>query len=94
VWTLPYEAAALASRLPGKALSVWMLAQHQAKLDGSLTVAIPNRRLKEFGVSRYSYLRARQQLEQAGLILTQSSGRGRGHVSIIELVPLPEDEPE
>ena len=50
---------------------VWVWLVHQARKTGKRTVAVPNRVLAKYGVSREVKRRALRQLEAAGLITVE-----------------------
>ncbi|QGY03622.1 hypothetical protein MMSR116_18300 [Methylobacterium mesophilicum SR1.6/6] len=65
---IPLESLAVASRLPGKALAVYIALRHRCDLEGKNTVSLPAALLRSFGVDRDSKARALRVLENAGLI--------------------------
>jgi hypothetical protein len=88
IWTLPLDPYALAARLSSAAALVWTLIWYRARLTASPRITVPTKLLTEFGISRWTFLRALQRLEVAGLILTYP--RGIGRPTEVELIELPE----
>ena len=73
-----------ASRLPGKAVVVWLLLHHQSCLRRRpREITMPNAMLAEFGVDRFAKARALRDLERGGLIRVK---RAKGQSSRITLV--------
>ena len=72
----PWSQFCIASRLPGKALPVWMLLQHRMRLIHETEVTLPTGVLEEAGVNRNAKARALRDLERVGLIRV-IRGRGR-----------------
>lgn len=65
---LPWSQLCTASRLPGKAVVVWLLLHHRSRLRRQREVTLPNGMLAEFGVDRSAKARALRDLECAGLV--------------------------
>jgi hypothetical protein len=63
-----WEQFCIAAKLPGQALIVWLLIQHQACLRRKPLVTLPIDILAQAGVSRWSAGRALKVLEEAKLI--------------------------
>jgi hypothetical protein len=74
-----------ASRLPGKALSVWELAQHRKRVTGLSAVTLPNEMLEEAGINEDAKSRALKLLEQAGLIKVARSPGRSPRIALVEL---------
>jgi hypothetical protein len=89
---LPYGPTILAAQLPGKALAVWLLVHHLARLSRFAEVTLPASRLTDWGIKQMAFLRALRHLEKAGLILIHKQGAGRS--TVIELIELPADGEE
>jgi hypothetical protein len=71
----PGEQFAIAARLPGKALAVWLLIHHQYRLRGNEVVTLSTALLDRVGIEQMSKLRALRHLEAAGLVtVTWSTG--------------------
>src|SRR4051794_13832387 len=66
----------IAAKLPGKALLVWQLVQHQCRLSRKDEITLRAALLERVGVSVDVKLRALRTLERAGLI-TVARGKGR-----------------
>jgi hypothetical protein len=73
---------ATASRLPGKALALFLAVHHQSALTGKPAVTLPARLLADLGISRDAKARGLRHLEQAGLV---SVVRSRGRAARIQL---------
>jgi hypothetical protein len=67
---------AAASRLPGRALAVFLAIHHRVALTRNPVVALPQRLLAEFGVGKDAKARALRALEAAGLARVERQ-RGR-----------------
>lgn len=65
---IPMAAIVAASRLPGKALVVYLAIRHQADLSRKAEVVFPASLAAELKLTRDAKARALQHLEQAGLI--------------------------
>jgi hypothetical protein len=72
-----------ASRLPGKALALAVVARHLARLRRSDTVALTQAFLGEFGISRQAKYRALRALESAGLIAVRRRIKKNPEVTIL-----------
>src|SRR5262245_2901395 len=68
---IPMRDIAAASRLPGKALTVFLAIRHRADLTHSIAVKLPARLMGDLGVSKDAKARALRQLEAMGLITVQ-----------------------
>jgi len=67
---------AVAARLPGKALAVYLAIVHRRDLTHEPTVTLPSTLLREFGVDRDSKARALRALEDVGLVqVERTNGR-------------------
>jgi hypothetical protein len=73
---------AVAAKLPGKALAVYLAIRHRIDLTRSAAVTLPASLMRELGVSKDAKARAQRQLETAGLI---SVRREPGRSPMIEL---------
>ena len=73
---IPLLRLAIAARLPGKALAVYLAIVHRRDLTHEPTVTLPSTLLREFGVDRDSKARALRALEDAGLVqVERTDGR-------------------
>jgi len=73
---IPLAPLAVAARLPGKALALYVALQHRCDLEGKSTVTLPAALLRDFGVGRDTKARALRTLEDAGLIrVKRTTGR-------------------
>ncbi len=79
---VPMRDIAAASRLPGKALAVFLAVRHRADLTRSAAVKLPTSLMRELGVSKDAKARALHQLEAAGLVTVERK-RGRSPVITI-----------
>jgi hypothetical protein len=84
---IPLRDIAVAARLTGKALALFLLVHHQTDLTGKQIVTLPSKLLSDLGISRGAKARGLALLENAGLItVTRSRGRaariglGENHV--------------
>jgi hypothetical protein len=67
---------AVAARLPGKALAVYLVTRYRCDLEGGSTVTLPAALLQEFGVDRDAKARALRALEDVGLVqVERTNGR-------------------
>jgi DNA-binding transcriptional ArsR family regulator len=73
---------AVAARLPGQALALFLAIQHQTALTGKPVVTLPAKLLRALGVSRDAKGRGLKALEQAGLVHVS---RSKGKAARIEL---------
>lgn len=73
---------AAASKLPGRALAVFLAVHHRTALTRSSAVKLPGALLRELGVNKDAKARALHQLEAAGLL---SVRRNPGRSPTIEL---------
>jgi hypothetical protein len=80
---------AVASRLPGKALALFLAVHHQSALTGKPSVTLPARLLADLGISRDAKARGLKHLEQAGLVTVQ---RSRGRAARVQLKKPPQEE--
>ena len=65
---------AVAARLPGKALAVYLATRHRCDLEDRSTVTLPAALLQQFGVGRDAKARALRALKDAGLGRVVSCG--------------------
>jgi hypothetical protein len=73
---IPLHAIALAARLPGQALAVYLAIHHRSALTRSDSVTLPKALLDQFGVTRDAKARALYALEEASLATVERpSGR-------------------
>jgi hypothetical protein len=87
----PWDQWCLVSKLPGKALAVWMLIHHRAKMKREIWVSLPLELLIEVGISQDAKDRAFRQLERHGLVLVK---RHPGQSTRIALVSTDPDTAE
>ena len=73
---------AVAAKLPGKALAVYLAIRHRIDLTRSAAVKLPARLMFELGVGKDAKARALRQLEAAGLVIVERK-RGRSPVITI-----------
>jgi DNA-binding transcriptional ArsR family regulator len=73
---------AVAAKLPGKALAVYLAIRHRIDLTRSAAVKLPARLMFELGVGKDAKARALRQLETAGLVTVERK-RGRSPVITI-----------
>ena len=83
---LPLPDIAIAARLPGQALALFLAVHHQTALTGKPSVTLPARLLADLGISRGAKSRALQALEKAGLVTV---ARSRGRAARIQLRTTP-----
>lgn len=86
----PMPQVMLAGALPGKALLVWLLVQHQVRMTRKLEVSLPGKLLDAARIDRFAKSRALRDLEQAGLIQVD---RQPGQMPRISLVQVEGDAP-
>ena len=73
---IPLDNIAVASRLPGQALAVFLAIHHRVALTRNAVVTLPKRLLNEFGVTKDVKARALHALEKADLVrVERRSGR-------------------
>jgi hypothetical protein len=73
---IPLRDITVASRLPGRALAVFLAVHHRVALTRNPVVALPKRLLAEFGVGKDAKAGALRALETAGLIrVERQAGR-------------------
>jgi len=65
---IPLNWLAKAAQLPGKACQISVVLWFLAGLNKNQTVALSNKWLREFGVSRYAQYRGLKALEEANLV--------------------------
>lgn len=80
---IPLEPLAEASRLPGKALAVYIALRHRCDLEGKSTVSLPAALLRSFGVDKDAKTRALRVLEQAGLIQVERTTGRAARITLI-----------
>jgi DNA-binding MarR family transcriptional regulator len=73
---------AVAAKLPGKALAVYLAIRHRIDLTRSAAVKLPTSLMRELGVDKDAKARALRQLEAAGLVGVK---RRPGHSPIITI---------
>jgi DNA-binding transcriptional ArsR family regulator len=73
---IPLPDIAIAARLPGQALALFLAVHHRTALTGKPVVTLPARLLADLGISRGAKSRGLQVLEKAGLV-TVARSRGR-----------------
>ncbi len=73
---------AAATRLPGKALAVFLAARHRADLTRNREVKLPAALMRALGVTKDAKARALRQLETAGLVGVE---RRQGRAPIITI---------
>jgi hypothetical protein len=79
---IPLQQIAVAARLPGQALAVYLAIHHRTALTGSTTVTLPKALLRQFGVSRDSKARSLHALQNASLVAVE---RGKGRTARVTL---------
>jgi hypothetical protein len=79
---IPFKDIAAASRLPGRALAIFLAVHHQTALTGKPSITLPARLLAELGISRGAKSRGLQLLEKAGLVIV---ARPRGRAARVQL---------
>lgn len=80
---IPLRPIALAARLPGQALAVYLAIHHRTALTRSDSVTLPKGLMEQFGVSRDSKARALYALESATLISVE---RRKGRTARVTLL--------
>ena len=80
---IPLRPIAIAARLPGKALAVYLILRHRRDLTGEPTTTLPARLLRDFGVDRHSKARALRALEGAGLVMVERTDGCTARVSVL-----------
>ena len=83
---IPLPDIAIAARLPGQALALFLAVHHQTALTGKPSVTLPARLLADLGISRGAKSRGLQALEKAGLVTV---ARSRGRAARIQLRTTP-----
>jgi hypothetical protein len=73
----PLHQYRLACHLPGAALIVWQLVQHQRVMRRQQAATLPDKLGVQFGISRTTKWRAICALSQAGLLRVHDHGKGR-----------------
>jgi len=56
------------SRMPGKAVALWLLIRHRSDLNRGKWVTLPSRVLVEWGIGKDARMKALRRLEEVGLI--------------------------
>jgi hypothetical protein len=79
---IPLQQIALAARLPGQALAVYLAVHHRVALTRSNSITLPKGLLDQLGISRDSKARSLHLLEAAALIAVE---RCRGRTARITL---------
>lgn len=80
---IPLDDVAIASRLPGQALAVFLAIHHRLALTRNTVVTLPKGLLTELGVTKDSKARALHALENAGLIRVE---RGLGRTPTLTII--------
>ena len=81
---VPLVSLAVAARLPGKALAVYLAIVHRRDLTHEPTVTLPSTLLREFGVDRDSKARALRALEDAGLAQVERTNGRAARITLRE----------
>jgi hypothetical protein len=81
---VPLVSLAVAARLPGKALAVYLATQHRCDLEGRSTVTLPAALLRKFGVGRDAKARALRALEDAGLAQVERTNGRAARITLKE----------
>ncbi len=71
------------ARMPGKALSLWLLIRYRTDLNSNQWAMLPRRLLVEWGISKNSKTDAARRLEQAGLIKVE---RQKGYMLKVRMI--------
>jgi DNA-binding MarR family transcriptional regulator len=79
---IPFKNIAVASRLPGQALAIFLAIHHQTALTRQPSVTLPAGLLAQLGISRSSKSRGLNALERSGLIAVV---RSKGWTAKIDL---------
>ncbi len=80
---IPLNDIALAARLPGAALPVFLAVHHQVALTRQPRVRLPRALMAELDVSKDGKARALRHLESAGLVRVE---RNRGRQPVVTLI--------
>jgi len=73
---IPFRIFEIAAKLPGRALTVYLLIHWRHTVTGQSTATLPTDLLQEFGIDRNAKHRALRDLEEAGLItVTRAVGQ-------------------
>jgi DNA-binding transcriptional ArsR family regulator len=83
---IPLPDIAIAARLPGQALALFLAVHHQTALTGKPVVTLPGRLLADLGISRGAKSRGLKVLEKAGLVTV---ARSRGRAARVQLRTTP-----
>ena len=81
---VPLVSLAVAARLPGKALAVYLAIVHRRDLTHEPTVTLPSTLLREFGVDRDSKARALRALDDAGLARVERTNGRAARITLRE----------
>src|SRR3954469_20746663 len=81
---IPLQPIALAAKLPGQALAIYLAIHHRAALTRNDSVTLPTGLLKQFGISRDSKARSPHALANASLVPVE---RRKGRTARITLQP-------
>jgi hypothetical protein len=71
------------ARMPGKALTVWLLIRHRTDVNRGDWSTLPQRILREWGIGKDARADALRRLEQAGLIKIE---RPKGYMLKVKLI--------
>jgi DNA-binding MarR family transcriptional regulator len=80
---IPLQLIALAARLPGQALAVYLAIHHRAALTRSDSVTLPKSLIEQFGVSRDAKARALHALEEASLVVVERVNGRSARVTLL-----------
>ena len=75
---------AVAARLPGKALAVYLATRHRCDLEGRSTVTLSAALLQKFGVGRDAKARALRALEDASLVRVERTHGRAARITLRE----------
>jgi hypothetical protein len=81
---IPLDDIATASKLPGKALSVYLAVHHRAALTRCKSVTLPKGLLERLGVGRDAKARALHALAAASLIAVERDTGKTARVTLID----------
>lgn len=84
---IPLNSVAVAARLPGKALAVYLAVRHRSDLLGGPMVTLPPALLRDFGIDRDAKARALQALNDAGLVRVEKAVGRTTRVTLLEQSP-------
>jgi len=81
---IPLPLIAIAAKLPGQSLALYIAIHHQTALTGKPMVTLPSSLLVDLGISRDAKARGLRNLEKAGLVQVD---RSRGRSARVGLSP-------